>query len=266
MINTEGKLLLDAVYEWEREYPDRVYLTQPIGDGKTIDYTWGEVVGQARRMAAYLRSLDLPPNSHIGLVSKNCAHFIMCDLAIWMAGHATIALYPTLNEETVRYILEHSESKLLFVGKLDDWDEMKGGVPDNIPMIGLPLAPPNDYEQWDDIITRFDPIEDSPSPAPDQLALMCYTSGSTGRPKGVMHTHESAAMPARFIGKDLEITADDRILSYLPLAHVFERSIIAFGSFYTGGHIYFAESLDTFLADLKRARPTLFISVPRLWL
>jgi long-subunit acyl-CoA synthetase (AMP-forming) len=98
MINTEGKLLLDAVYEWEREFPDRVYLTQPIGDGKAIDYTWSEVVGQARRMAAYLRSLDLPPNSHIGLVSKNCAHFIMCDLAIWMAGHATIALYPTLNE------------------------------------------------------------------------------------------------------------------------------------------------------------------------
>jgi long-subunit acyl-CoA synthetase (AMP-forming) len=95
---------------------------------------------------------------------------------------------------------------------------------------------------------------------------MCYTSGSTGRPKGVMHTHRSASAPGRASVDELDVGPEDRILSYLPLAHVFERVVVECGSFYAGTHIYFADSLDTFLADLRRARPTLFISVPRLWL
>jgi long-chain acyl-CoA synthetase len=95
---------------------------------------------------------------------------------------------------------------------------------------------------------------------------MCYTSGSTGQPKGVMHTFASASQPARYLTREMGITAEDRVLSYLPLAHVMERSTVAFASFYSGSHIFFADKLDTFVADLRRARPTLFISVPRLWL
>ena len=266
MLDTSEKLLLDAAYEWEREYPDRVYMTQPLGDGNVVDYTWAETMDQARRMAAHLRSLDLPANSHIGLISKNCAHFIMCDLAIWMAGHATIALYPTLNAATIAYILEHSEARLLFVGKLDDWEGMQDGVPADMPKIALPLAPPNTFPQWDDIITQHEPIADNPSPPADQLALMCYTSGSTGQPKGVMHTFASASQPARFLTREMGITSEDRVLSYLPLAHVMERCTVAFASLYSGSHIFFADKLDTFVEDLRRARPTLFISVPRLWL
>ncbi len=260
------KLLLDAAYDWEQNDPDRVYMTQPVGDGQTIDYTWAETLDQARRMANHLRSLDLPPSSNIAMLSKNCAHFIIAELAIWMAGHTTVALYPTLNEETIAYILDHSEAKLLFLGKLDDWDTMQGGVPQDLPIIALPLAPDNDYPKWDDIIASTPPISDSPSPPGEQLALICYTSGSTGRPKGVMHSFASASAPAMHSLKELDISADDRILSYLPLAHVMERALVECGSFYSGMHIFFADSLDTFVHDLKRARPTVFISVPRLWL
>lgn len=266
MADAKDKLLLDAAYEWEKNSPNRVYMTQPLGGGKVVEYTWAETMNEARRMAAHLRSLDLPDNSHIALISKNCAHFIMCDLAIWMAGHATIALYPTLNADTVEYILDHSDSRMVFIGKLDDWDDLKVGIPDSMPKIALPLAPETDFDKWDDIIARNEPITDSPSPPGEQLALMCYTSGSTGRPKGVMHSFASASIPAQGFGRELEITADDRILSYLPLAHVMERATVECASFYTGTHIYFADSLNTFLQDLHRARPTLFISVPRLWL
>jgi len=266
MADPKDKLLLDAAYEWEKNSPNRVYMTQPLGDGKVVDYTWAETMNEARRMAAHLRSLDLPEHSHIALISKNCAHFVMCDLAIWMAGHATIALYPTLNADTVEYILDHSDSRLVFIGKLDDWDDLKLGIPDSLPKIALPLAPKTDFDKWDDIIARNEPITDSPSPPGEQLALMCYTSGSTGRPKGVMHSFASASIPAQGFGRELEITTDDRILSYLPLAHVMERATVECASFYTGTHIYFADSLNTFLQDLHRARPTLFISVPRLWL
>ena len=72
-------------------------------------------------MAAYLRCLNLPVNSNIALISKNCAHFISCHLAIWMAGHATVAPYPTFYAKTVERILSHSEAKLPFIGKLADW-------------------------------------------------------------------------------------------------------------------------------------------------
>ena len=266
MTDTKDKFLLDAVYEWEANCPDRVYMTQPIGNGEVTDYTWAETMNEVRRMAAHLRSLALPANSHIALLSKNCAHFVMCDLAIWMAGHATVALYPTLNAETVTYILEHSESRLIFIGKLDDWDEIKVGIPDGLEKIALPLAPKTDYAHWDDIITRYNPITDNPSPPGDQLALMCYTSGSTGRPKGVMHTFASASAPTRASVREFGITDKDRVLSYLPLAHVMERAVVECGSFFAGTHIYFAENLDTFLQDLRRADATLFLSVPRLWL
>ncbi len=263
---TTDKLLLDAVYEWERNHPDRVYLTQPLGNGQVKDYTWAETMDEARRMAAYLRSLDLPKNSNIALISKNCAHFIICDLAIWMAGHATIALYPTLNADTANYILDHSDSRLVFVGKLDDWDEMEPGVPADLPRIALPLAPATDYDKWDDIIARNDPITDNPRREPDELALMCYTSGSTGRPKGVMHSFASASLPAHGYQVEFGFGDQDRVLSYLPLAHVMERVTVECTSFFSGSHIYFSDSLETFVQDLKRARPTVFISVPRLWL
>ncbi len=266
MAEQAPRLLLDAAYEWEQKAPDRVYMTQPLADGRVVDYTWRETMDQARRMAAYLRSLELPHQSHIALISKNCAHFVICDLAIWMAGHATIALYPTLNADTVAYILDHSDARLVFIGKLDDWESMREGVPADLPGVALPLAPATGYPRWDDVIAGFEPIADNPSPAPDELALMCYTSGSTGRPKGVMHSFASASIPARKFGEKLGVTANDRILSYLPLAHVMERATVECGSFYSGLHIYFANRLDTFLDDLRRARPTIFISVPRLWL
>jgi long-subunit acyl-CoA synthetase (AMP-forming) len=266
MTASTEKLLLDAAYDWERDHPNRVYMTQPLGDGQVKDYTWAETMEEARRMAAHLRSLDLPPNSNIALISKNCAHFVICDLAIWMAGHATIALYPTLNAETVSYILDHSDSRLVFLGKLDDWEDMSPGVPADMPKITLPLAPETDFDRWEDLIAKHEPISDNPRREPDELCLMCYTSGSTGRPKGVMHSFASASVPAQHFGGLFDITADDRVLSYLPLAHVMERATVECASFYTGTHIYFADSLDTFVQDLHRARPTIFISVPRLWL
>ena len=96
----ELQLALDDVYRWEKTAPNRLWMTQPIGDGKVETYTWAEAMDQARRMTAHLKSLNLEPGSHIGLISKNCAHFIFADLAIWMAGHVSVALYPTLNADT----------------------------------------------------------------------------------------------------------------------------------------------------------------------
>jgi long-subunit acyl-CoA synthetase (AMP-forming) len=262
----EQQLVLDDVYRWEQSDPNRLWITQPIGNGEVETYTWAEAMDQVRRMAAHLKSLNLEPGSHIGLISKNCAHFVFADLAIWMAGYVSVALYPTLNAETIEYILEHSESKLLFVGKLDGWEGIKKGIPDEMPCIALPLAPPNDYESWNSITERTEPLVGNPGRGADELAIIVYTSGSTGRPKGVMHSFGAIAASVDGAEQIFHANSKDRMLSYLPLAHVFERFFVEAQGFRTGLQLFFAESLDTFVADLNRAQPTVFISVPRLWL
>ncbi len=261
-----AKLILDYVYEKETAHPERVYLTQPTGGGAAVDYTWGDVIGQARKMAAHLQSLGLERGDRVAILSKNCAHFFMAELAIWIGGFTTVAIFPTEHAETVRYVLEHSEAKALFVGKLDSWDQQKAGVPETVKRIAFPLAPKTDFDTWDAVVARTKPIEGKPARSGDDLAMIIYTSGSTGQPKGVMHCFEHVSRATEGIVRGIGFTDHERALSYLPLAHVFERAYIECTSFVAGGHIFFAEALDTFVADLKRARPTLFISVPRLWL
>ena len=139
---TPDTLALPRLYHWERSAPDRVVLTQPLGGGAVRDYTWAQVMDETRRMAAHLLGLGFEPGSRIAILSKNCAHWLMCDWAIWLAGYVSVPLYPTLAAGTVRQILEHSEARLLFIGKLDGWEGMRAGVPAGLPCIATPLSPP----------------------------------------------------------------------------------------------------------------------------
>ena len=266
-----SSLILDHVYAHEKTRSDLVYMTQPIGQGQVIDYTWRETLRQARSMAAYLKAHNLAPGAKVAILSKNCAHFIMAELAIWLAGGTTVAIFPTEAGETIRYVLDHSEASFLFVGKLDTWPLQAPFVPAHMPCIAFPLAPDNAFTKWDDVVAQTPPLQGDIARAPTDLAMIMYTSGSTGQPKGVMHSFERISAATEGIVKTLKETLgdrdDNRILSYLPLAHVFERAWVGASSLVHGKtHVYFAEALDTFVQDLNRAKPTMFISVPRLWL
>ena len=270
----DPKLILDHVYGHEAAQPDRVFLTQPIGGGAQVDYTWAQTLDEARRMAAHLKSLGFAPGARIALLTKNCAHFFIAELAIWMAGGTTVAIFPTETTDTVRYVLEHSEASLLFVGKLDN-AAPASAVPAGLPCIGLPLAPPTarlpNTERWDDVVARTAPLPGRPQRAADDLAMLCYTSGSTGQPKGVMHSFGRITQAVQCAIDDPQLRLPDgvprRTLSYLPLAHIYERAVVECRNLMAGdGRVYFSESLDTFIADLQRAKPTVFVSVPRLWL
>ena len=177
------QLALQRLYHWERTVPDRRVFVQPMGGGVVREMTWREALDETRRMAAHLRSLGLPPGSRIAILSKNCAHWLMSDWAIWMAGFVSVPLYPTLAADTIRQILTHSEAKLLFVGKLDGWDAMRPGVPADLPCISYPLSPPNDYPTWDAIVRRTAPLAGEPVRDGDELSTLMYTSGTTGNPK-----------------------------------------------------------------------------------
>ena len=266
-----SKLILNYIYDHEAAQPDKVYLTQPVGGGRVIDYTWGQTLDQARRMAAHLRSLQLAPGARIAILAKNSAHFFMAELAIWMVDGTTVAIFPTETADNVRYVLDHCEASLLFVGKLDTWDQLRGAVPTNLPCIALPLAPTTDFPGWDDIVARTAPLGGRPARGAEDLAMLLYTSGSTGQPKGVMQNFDhitraiegSLSEPALRLPDEVEM----RILSYLPLAHAYERSAVECRSLVDGSaRVFFSESLVTFMDDLRRARPTAFLSVPRLWL
>jgi len=260
-----SSLALQRLYHWEATAPDRVVLTQPLGGGALRDYTWAQLMDETRRMAAHLQSLGFEPGSRIAILSKNSAHWLMCDFAIWMAGFVSVPLYPTLAAGTVRQILAHSEARLLFVGKLDGWDAMKSGVPEGLPCIATPLAPPTGFRRWEDVIAATAPLPGQPVRPGGELATIMYTSGTTGSPKGVMHSFATFAWSVDGALKRVPLRADARILSYLPLAHVAERTLVEHGLLATGMHVFFAESLDTFMADLQRARPSVLFSVPRLW-
>ena len=150
-------LALQRLYHWEKTAPTRVALTQPMGAGAVQDFTWAQVADHSRRMAAHLKAQGWEPGSKVAILSKNCAWWLMSDLAIWMAGHVSVPLYPTLAPDTIRQILSHSEARACFVGKLDGWEGMKPGVPAGLPCISIPLSPPDairSYEGWDAICGR----------------------------------------------------------------------------------------------------------------
>jgi len=178
-----------------------------VGGGAVKDYTWAQTMDQARRMAAHIKSLHLEPGSRVAILSKNCAHFIMAELAIWMAGGTTVAIYPTETADTVRYVLDHSGASLLFVGKLDTWDQQQRGIPPGTALSSpCPLAPADAFESvGGQSPARTQPLTGKPAARlPTTLRMLMYTSGSTGQPKGVMHSFERsnrcerrASMPLR---------------------------------------------------------------------
>jgi len=260
---------LGRLRHWAHTKPHTTYLTQPLPDGGVIEYTWAQVWDQSLRMAAYLHSLELPPASNIALYGKNSAHWIMADLAIWMAGHVSVPLYTTASADTAAYILEHCEAQLIFIGRLDgttdSWNEVREIIPARLPQIALPMSPLVGTPYWDAIVAEHEPLHSIVQRERNALATIIYTSGTTGRPKGVMHGFGSLTAPCVVTAELWNTNADDRMLSYLPLAHIAERVALEVPSLVFGFQVFFNLGLDTFQADLRRARPTRFFSVPRLW-
>jgi len=268
-VAVKEETLVHRLQHWAQRIPNRIYMTQPMPDGSVITITWGEAWHQARCFAAWLQAQNLPKGSAIGLLGRNSAHWILADMGIWLAGYVTVPLYPTLNAETANYIIKHSEIKLMILGKLDgindSWNQIKDKLPTKLPMVGLPLSPSMNIPQWNSIMRTQIPLGRIVFPKMNQLATIVYTSGSTGRPKGVMHSFGSMIAVCHSFEQLYKLNSRDRMLSYLPLAHVAERAAVEATSLYFGIPVYFSQGLETFLADLKRARPTVFLSVPRLW-
>ena len=121
-----------------------------------------------------------------------------------------------------------------------------------------------DYPKWDDLTKDVEPMQKSIIRDPNELATIIYTSGTTGDPKGVMHKFYNFSFATTNAVSSLHLE-DEIFFSYLPICHIAERLLVQMGSIYSGGKVCFAESLDTFSANLSEASPTVFLGVPRIW-
>ena len=257
-------LLIEKFCQFEAAQPDDLFLSEPVR-GVYQEFTWQQAGREIRSMAAAIQSMGLGKGDKVAILSKNCAHWIMSDLAIALAGCICVPLYPNITPEAIREIIEHSETKAIFIGKLDNPEYLRQGVPGELPSITFPFYPNEGCLNWNDLVASNAPMEGNPEVDPDSLACIVYTSGTTGQPKGVMHNHAATAYAVDAFLKSYPHLKKEIFFSYLPLCHVAERMLVECGAIYTGSTIYFVESMDTFAANLAHTQPTIFLAVPRIW-
>ncbi|PAR29263.1 AMP-dependent synthetase [Vibrio metoecus] len=257
----------EMLLRWAQERPNEVYLKQII-NRKFVEFTYADVADQALRLVSALRGLGAEPGDRIALISKNCAEWFICDLALMLGDYISVPIFPTAGSETIDYCLEHSESKILIVGKLDDNKATTQVLANRPNLLSIALPYPSAAQcqyEYRTLLKQHQPSTERPNHFDEKVMSLVYTSGTSGLPKGAMLTYGAFTWSAQQLINHIGIEDGDRLFSYLPLAHITERVYI-FGSSILGGvPTAFPESLDTFIEDVKMHRPTLFISVPRLW-
>ena len=255
---------LSAFYSWEKHTPEQIFLKQPLSD-QWKTWTYQQAGDEIRRIATAIGELNLPPQSNIAILSKNCAHWIMADLAIMMAGHVSVPIYPTLSASGIKEILEHSEAKLIFLGKLDDYSTQAAAMNSGLPKISFPFYGPHEGLKWQELLEQHEPRVENILPHEDQLASIMYSSGTTGTPKGVMLSFAAFGYVGVQVKKYLRIQAPQRFFSYLPLSHIAERALMEMVALSSGSTISFTESIEKFQQNLQHEQPTIFGGVPRIF-
>lgn len=261
---TLTKTAWSALADYSQQDPGRAFLHQPL-DGNVLHWTRAETLDDARRFAGALLGLGLQPGDRVALLSKNCAEWVISDLAISLAGLVSVPVYPTAGRDTITYVIEHSGAKALIIGKLDNPGAPDGALSDDLVTIGMRYPSIACRYDWNALVAEADALPLPEPPRPNDVMTILYTSGSTGRPKGVVISYRAYQYACEASRDVLSASEDDRVLSYLPLAHITERTCVVGPSLYSGNQLFFTDRLETFVEDIKRARPTMFVSVPRLW-
>lgn len=257
---------LEMFYWKEREEADKVYLRQPH-KLEWREYTWREVADQVRRIASFLRQKGYPEGTRIAIWSANSKDWPIVDLAIMLAGHVSVPIYPGQDTGSANYIFTHSEAKLVFAGAFDQAHKVSDALVDGMETVAmLGCSFDCDYD-LDAIIRDNEAYGESPIPDPEGVFTLIYTSGTTGNPKGVMHMHQT---PGHVVPELLEAfrmtEGENRLFSFLPMSHAAERIVVEMTSLYAPGTtVSFSEGLETFGEEIRSVQPTFFFAVPRLW-
>ncbi|GMR14312.1 MAG: AMP-dependent synthetase/ligase [Gemmatimonadota bacterium] len=251
----------------------------PDDSPKLLEITCGEMLAQVRAVAGGLRSLGLERGDRAAILSENRPEWAVVDYGCICAGVWDVPIYATLTVPQVAYILDNSGVSAVFVSSADQMEKAVTACSqvDGSPHIVVFDAPPDLPEgviSWTDFIARGkEAMEGVTADAfraaaleaePDQVATILYTSGTTGNPKGVMLTHNNLWSNVQASSTHLPLREDDSTMSFLPLSHVFQR-MVDYLFFSSGVTITYAHSMRTVADDFKVVRPTVAVSVPRLY-
>lgn len=232
-----------------------------------------EFVDLATQASLGLMELGVQANDKVALISSNNrTEWNIMDIAIMQCGAQDVPIYPTISKEDYQYVLNHSESKYVFVSDCEVREKVlsiKDQVPSLIEVYSFDDI--DDCKSWQEVLNlgkqsdkkeALQSIKDSIKE--DDLATIIYTSGTTGRPKGVMLSHQNIASNAIYSSTRLPIVnGQSKALSFLPVCHIYER-MLQYMYCYTGTSIYFAESIETISDNLKEVKPEVMSAVPRL--
>ena len=259
-----------------QQYGSKTALSHKV-DKKYQDISYATLAERIKDFCLGLTELGLQKGDRVALLSENRPEWAITDLATLASGGVTVPMFSTLTSAQVEYIVRDSGAKILCVSgerqlqKIKDWD---ANVPTNLQHIVI------FDDLQDDSVRTFDQVcelgqqvengdqvyqQASEAVEPDDLASIIYTSGTTGDPKGAMLTHSNFMSNAQAATGIVSITPDDVFLSFLPLSHVFERMGGHYLPLSGGATIAYAESLFTIRQDMQEVRPTIMMSVPRLY-
>ena len=250
-------------------------------DKKWHDITGGQVITRVRNLALGLHKLGVREGDRVALLAESCPEWSMTDYAILSSGAVNVPIYPTQAVDQVAFIIRNSGARVLFVGNsklLKRIQPALDSLKKDAPQLIL-FEQPKDAKDSGGWMTLED-LEKSGAELgsaqpelfsqlaaqaqPEDLATIIYTSGTTGEPKGVMLTHHNLVSNVLSSGKVFGLRPDDVALSFLPLSHVFERTVLyIYMSF--GVQICYARGVETVAEDIKEVRPTVVTAVPRLF-
>lgn len=243
--------------------------------------SWDEYDTHVRNFSLGLKSFGLRKGDRVSILGDNCPEWLYADLATQTAGGISVGVYPTNSYVQVKYILDHSQSKLVIVKDQEQADKIlmiKDQLPFLEKMIVIDMKGLRKYD--DPLLTSFREVEEMgrrihegnptlfqemiDNTKSDDVAIIVYTSGTTGPPKGAMLSHQNITSVLDSFFEVIPISRWDSLVSVLPLCHVAERLFSLFIPMKSGCTINFAESIDTLQADMTEISPTIFLTVPRI--
>ncbi len=258
-----------------RDHPKPVRMMVKIA-GAWTKISTTEVETTVRHLSLGFQALGFKPGDRLAILSENRPEWVMADLAALCARGVTVPIYTSLLPDQVRYIIADAGAKIVVCSDLEMWckvEAVRADLPGLERIVLIDGDPPAGTLAFSDVIGRGRRLEaEEPgrfertveAAEPGDLASIIYTSGTTGVPKGVMLSHANFTSNIHSLTQVIDFNADDTILSFLPLSHVLERTG-TFLFFHVGAMIAYAESIEAVAANLVEIRPTVLVSVPRLF-